>query len=99
LAADDDERVDAGLREDLPHPLDSAVLERVGAARADDRAAELADAADVVPRQRCVVLVEDALPAVAKAHEVESVNLHSREHDTADDCVEARGIAAARENA
>ena len=72
LAADRDERVDPGALEVLPDPLDPAVdLERVGARRAEDRAAAWQDAArtSATPERHGQPL-ERAPPAVAEADEL-----------------------------
>src|SRR5690606_21496551 len=99
LAADCDEGVNACLSHDFAHPVGSAVLERVRAARADDRAAEFGDAPDVVPCERLVVAVNDTPPAALEADELEGVHRDAREDDPADDRVESGRVSSAGENA
>src|SRR5690606_7507140 len=95
LTADDDEGSDTGLVEDFSDSFDTAVIERVGAARADDGAAEFADAPDIESSQRRIVLIQDAPPAILKPDEFESVHLHAGEYDAPDDRVEAGRVAPA----
>ena len=82
LAADRDDRVDAVRVE---HPLDvlgaaALALERVGAARAEDRAALLGEAAHVVTRDRHEVALDDAPPAPAEADELRVVRDDALQH-------------------
>ena len=75
LAADRDDAVDAVAVQRLRDVLGAAAraLVGVGAARAEDRAADLRQALHLVPREREEVAVDDPAPAVADADELEVV--------------------------
>jgi hypothetical protein len=67
----------------------------VRARGAEDRAALVQDAARVLARQLDRVVVEHALPALAKAEDLVSVVVDPLADDSADDGVEAGAVAAA----
>ena len=93
-------RVDAVLLEHLLHALHAAALaEGVRAAGAEDRAALLRDALDLVAGEGHRVVVDEAAPAVLEADEVEAVDLGAFADRAADDGVEAGGVAASGQDA
>ena len=76
--------------------VDAALdLDRVGAARAEDRAAARQDAAHLRDAERRGDALERALPAVAEADELVAVLLHALADDGTDDGVETGAVAAA----
>ena len=95
LAADGDQRVDAvGLEVGLDL-LDPAVdLERVGARRAQDRAAAGQDAANLVEPELARVVLERALPAVAEPDELVAVLADALADGSADHRIETGAVAA-----
>ena len=96
LAADRDQRVDAELVQVRRDPLDAAVdLERVGARRAEDRAAARQDAAHLGDAERHGDVLERAPPAVAEADELVAVDADALADDGADHRVQAGAVAAA----
>ena len=79
--------------------LDAAVdLDRVRAARAQDRPAAGQDAADLGDAQLRGEALERALPAVAEADELVAVLRHALADDGADDSVETGAVAATGEH-
>src|SRR5690606_2037583 len=95
FAADRDERVDSVALHDLGDALGTAVVERVGAARAQDRAALLADAHDLLPGQRHDEFFANAFPAAAEPDELVAIHLDAGEHDPADYRVQSWCVATA----
>jgi len=76
----------------------AAAFERIRAGGAEDRAALLADALDLVAAERHGVGFDEPAPAVAQTDEVVPVHRLADQHGAADDRVEAGGIATAREH-
>src|SRR5690606_19311941 len=112
VAADDNQAVEIELAEVLHAPLrhvvnlDAAigqldrVRERVGAiARAEDRAAARQDVVDVVHAEVGVLLLVEALEPVPDTDDLPAKRVARVEGDGADDAVEARAVAAARQDA
>ena len=100
LAADGDQRVAAVGGEVVLDLLDAALdRERVGARRAEDRAAARQDAAHLGDAQRHRVVLERAPPAVAEADELVAVLLDALADRAADDRVQAGAVAAAGQHA
>ncbi len=96
VAADRDEHVDAALLERCEHALLAVLgLVDVRARRAENRAAPVQDAARVLARELDRVVVEHALPALAKAEDLVSVVVDPPADDSADDGVQAGAVAAA----
>ena len=96
LAADRDQRVDAEGVQVLADLVDAAVdLERVGARRAEDRAAARQDAADLGDAERHGEVLQRALPAVAEADELVAVHPDALADDGADHRVQSRAVATA----
>ena len=99
FAADGDDRVDA---EPVHVGLDdlgaAAVFERVGAGRAQDRAALLGDAADHGAGDVDDVALHHAAPAVEESHELVAVDGDALEDGAADDGVQSGAVAAAGED-
>ena len=99
LAADGDERVDAVLGERGPHLLGAAVdLVRVGARRAEDRAAPRQGAAQLLDAERDRAALEHALPAVEEADELVAVDPLALAGHGPDHRVEPGAVAAAGEH-
>ena len=109
VAADDDERVEPHLVEHLDDAIGvvvrpfggrDRVRERVAAVgRAENGAAEAQDAGDVARREHArAVGLDQAVEAVFEADALDA-GVGRRLDDGADDGVEARGIAAAGEDA
>jgi hypothetical protein len=99
LATDRDQGVDPVGGEVVLDPLDAAVdPERVGAARAEDRAAARQDATHLRDAQLHGQTLERALPAVAVTHEVEAVDADPLAHHRSDHGVESGTVAAAGEH-
>src|SRR5690606_7794666 len=99
LAADRDDGIHLGLGHHLTHALDAAVLEGVGARGAEDRAALLRDAHDLRAPEGIHVGLDEALPAVLDADELDVVVLgQTLEHGPADDRVEPGTVATAGED-
>ncbi len=99
LSADRNDCVDAVLGHDLVHSVNTTVaLEGVRAGSAENRAALLADALDLVAAEGDDVVLDHTAPAVSKADELELVDFHPGEHRPADDRVQAGCVAAARED-
>ena len=84
--------------EHFPDALGPTVVERVGAGGSQDGATELADALDLVAAEHHRVVVDDSLPAIAKADELVSGHPLSGEHNASNDRVETGGIATARQD-
>ena len=98
VAADRDQHVDAALLQRREHPLLAVLgLVDVRARGAEDRAALVQDAARVLARQLDGVVVEHALPALAKAVQLVAVGVDPLANDSADDGVESGAVSAARE--
>jgi hypothetical protein len=96
LAADRDQRVDAGLLEVLPDLLDPVVdLHDVGPAAAEDGASAREDAPGLLHAERHREPLERALPAVAEAEELVPVHLHALPDHGPDDGVQAGAVAPA----
>ena len=96
VAADRDEHVDAALLQRREHALLAVLgLVDVRARGAEDRAALVQDAARVLARQLDRVVVEHALPALAKAEDLVAVVVDPLADDSADDGIEAGAVAAA----
>ena len=96
VAADRDQHVDAALLQRREHALLAVLgLVDVRARGAEDRAALVQDAARVLARQLDRVVVEHALPALAKAEDLVPVVVDPLADDSADDGVEAGAVAAA----
>ena len=89
------ERVDAQAVQVLGDPVDPAVdLERVGARRAEDRAAAGQDAAHVRDAERHGDVLQRAAPAVAEADELVAVDADALAHDGTDHRVQPRAVPA-----
>jgi hypothetical protein len=100
FAADGDQGVDAEALHVLLDLVGTALaLEGVGARGAEDRAALLADADDVAALQGDDVALHDAAPSIAEPDELLVVDLDALEHGGPDDRVQARAVAATREDA
>ena len=101
LAADRDQRVDAGALHRLAHERRAvrAVLVGVRARGAEDRAAARQDALRLLERQLEAVALEHAGPAVAKAGEDVAVAPIALADRAADHGVEAGAVAAAGQQA
>ena len=101
LAADRDDAVDLVPVESLGDVLGSPALALVGvgAAGAQDGAADLRQALHLVSGQRHEVTVDQATPSISDADELQVVRGGALEHDAADDRVEAGAVAAARQDA
>ena len=99
LAADRDERVELAVGEVLYDALDGALeLERVRAARADDRPAARQDPRDLRRAELLEDRLDEAAPALAHRDHVPAGRIGPA-HDRADDRVEAGAVAAAGEDA
>ena len=101
LAADRDDGVDPVALEDALDVLDAAVLalERVRPAGAEDRAALLGDALDVLAAERDDVALDDTAPAVPEPDELVPVDRDALEDRSPDDRVESGAVAAGGEDA
>src|SRR5919204_4811165 len=108
VAADHDERVESHLVEHLDHAIRVEArtlrgrnrnLERIpGVNGAENRAAEAEDAGNIARRQDArSVGLDEAVEAVLEAHALDPA-VGARLDDGADDGVQARGIATARED-
>ena len=99
LTADGDDRVDAEpVHVGLDDLRAAAVLERVGAGRAQDGAALLGDAADHGAGDVDDVALNDAAPAVQEPHEFVAVDGDALEDGAADDGVQSGAVATAGKN-
>ena len=95
FAADGDEGVESMLGDDLVDAVDAAApLEGIRAARAENRAALLRDALDLVAAQGNRVVLDKSFPAVFEADKLVPVNGRAGEHGSADDRVQAGGVSA-----
>jgi hypothetical protein len=100
LAADRDERVDAEVLQVAPDPLDAVGnCERVGARRAEDRAASRQQPAHSGDVQRPGERFQGAAPPVAEAKERVPVLRHALADDRPDDRVESGAVPAPGEHA
>ncbi len=99
VAADHDDGVDPVRLDRAPHALVAvAVHVRVAAGRAEDGAAALQDAADVVASERAYVAVHEAVPAVEDADDLHVVSHDRAAHDRTGDGVEPGAVAAGGED-
>src|SRR5204862_2699271 len=99
LAADRDEGVETAVLEVPEHLLDAAVeRERIGAARADDRAAPGEDPRALLRAEVAVAAVDEPAPALEHAHAVPAFRA-GRADDRADHRVQAGAVAAPCEDA
>src|SRR5439155_6670537 len=93
------ERVEAAVQEALQDLVDAPIqVERVGAARADDRAATGQDPRDRGGAEVAEVPVHEASPALERSDRVPARGVR-RADDRADHGVQSGAIAAAREDA
>ena len=100
LAADRDQRVEAAVRHRRAQQVDAAVdLVRVRARGPEDRPAAVQDPARAVDRQVDGLVLDEAGPAIAEAHELVAVAVDALADDGADDRVEAGAVAAPGEHA
>ena len=98
LAADCDEGAEARAGE-VSETVDAAVLpERIGARRAEDGAAAGQDARDLLRAEILELALDEAAPPLADADHLVALRPRAP-RDRADDCVQARTIAAACEDA
>src|SRR5581483_3951648 len=98
LAADRDERVEAPVADVPQHLLDAAVeLERVRAARADDRPAARQDPGHLLRAEVAEVPVHEAAPALEDRDAVPAFGVGCAD-DGAEHCVQPRAVAAAGEH-
>src|SRR5207237_8543087 len=98
LAADGDERVESLALEARQHPVDAAVeLERVRPGRPEDRAAAGQKSRDLPGPERFEEALDEALPALAHAHDLASPDHHAAP-DRPDDGVQTWTVAASGED-
>ncbi len=98
FAADYDQGVNAVTRENLFDSLDPAVVEGVCSGGSQDRAAEFADALDLVAAERHCVVVDDTFPPVAKTDELVSGHPLSGENNASNNRIQTGGVATARQD-
>src|SRR5690606_20123636 len=99
LAADGDQRVDAGRRQVLLDAVDATVdLERVCPGRAEDRAAARQDAPHGLDVQRHRLALKRPAPAGPEADELVTVDAHPLADDSPDHGVQAGAVAAPGEH-
>ena len=100
LSTDRDERIHADAIERGLHVLGAAVgsLEGIRAARSEDGAALLAEAANGVAVERHREALDDTLPSVADSDEGLVVDLRPLEDGAADDRVQSGTVPTAREH-
>lgn len=98
IAADDDQPVEPMLLPVMTNLFErSCFVERVGARRAEDRAAARENARDGTAREWDDVIFDQAAPTVFDAEHLRVFN-QCATHDSADNCIEAGAIAARRQN-
>ncbi len=99
LPSDCDERVELAVGEVLQHALDAVLdLERIRAARADDRPAAGQDPRDLPRPELLEQRLDQSAPALAHGDDVPAGRV-GPPHDCADDRVEPGAVAPAGENA